>query len=429
MWYDVFIMTATETILDNGLKCIHIDMPQALTATVLVLVATGSEYETKENNGISHFLEHMCFKGTEKRPTVQIISHELDAMGSLSNAFTGQEYTGYYAKADSARFAGILDVIADIYQHATLPDVELQKEKGVIIEEINMYEDMPKHLVQEVFTALLYGDTPAGRRVLGPKENIMRFTREDFITYRKAHYVPNATTVIVAGNISQAISLDAIKNTFGTNPKGEKSIKVPVLDTQTTPAILLQEKATDQAHFVLGVRTINAHDARNSVANIIGGILSGGMSSRLFQKLREEMGVCYYVQAYNDTYTDHGFFEVAAGVDTKRMLEVVEVVRDELVRLKHELVGDEELAKVKAYITGNFKMHLESTDAVAEFYGNRAVLGKPLESPEQAVVKINAVTAEEIQAFAKTFFVTETMNLAAISRHTDPAPFAKILSM
>lgn len=421
--------TSTETILDNGLKIIHINMPQALTATVLVLVATGSEYETKENNGISHFLEHMCFKGTEKRPTTKVISHELDAMGSQSNAFTSQEYTGYYAKADATRFAGMLDVIADIYQHATLPEAELQKEKGVIIEEINMYEDMPKSLVQEVFSQLLYGDTPAGRPVLGPKENIMRFTREDFITYRKAHYVPNATTVIVAGNVPEQIAVDAVKNTFGKTERGEKAVKTPVIDTQQTPAILLKEKPTDQAHFVLGFRTITTYDPRNPIASVIANVLSGGLSSRLSQKLREEMGVCYYVQAYHDPYIDHGIFSVAAGVDTTRMLEVVEVVRDELKKLKTELVGDKELSKVKAYMSGNFKMHLESTDAVAEFYGNRAVLGKPLESPEMVIEKINNVTAQEIQDFAKTFFVTETMNLAAISRHSDSAPFAKILSM
>ena len=196
-------MNYTKEVLPNGMRIIVAPMKENPTVTVFVLVEAGSKYEKKENNGISHFLEHMCFKGTTKRPTHKEITTEFDGLGCDSNAFTSQEYTGYYAKSDSANFEKILDIVSDIYLNSTFPESEIEKEKGVIIEEINMYKDLPKAIVSEEFVKLLYGDQPAGWTIAGNKENILKIKREDFVNYRKNHYVARATTVVVAGNVNE----------------------------------------------------------------------------------------------------------------------------------------------------------------------------------------------------------------------------------
>ena len=196
-------MEYKKTILKNGLRVITVPMKDNPTVTVLVLVETGSKYETKAKNGISHFLEHMCFKGTAKRPTAQAISSELDGLGSSYNAFTSQEYTGYYAKSSANHFKKIFDVVSDIYLNSAFPAAEIEKEKGVIVEEINMYEDMPHRHVHDLFASLLYGDTPAGWNIAGTRDNVRAMKREDFVQYHQAHYVPKATTVIIAGKVSE----------------------------------------------------------------------------------------------------------------------------------------------------------------------------------------------------------------------------------
>jgi predicted Zn-dependent peptidase len=213
-------MKPKRTVLKNGMRIITVPMKDNPTVTVLVLVEAGSKYETKKLNGISHFLEHMCFKGTAKRPTALHIAHELDGLGADYNAFTTEEYTGYYAKGEARYFPKLLDVVSDIYQNSTFPEKEIEKEKGVIVEEINMYEDMPARDVQQVFTSLLYGDQPAGWSVAGTKENVKSFKREDFINYKDAHYVASATTIVVAGNISHVDALNQIKSQFKAIPAG-----------------------------------------------------------------------------------------------------------------------------------------------------------------------------------------------------------------
>src|SRR5258708_5173138 len=346
-------MKFSKKVLHNGLRVVTIPMKDNPTATVLVLVEAGSKYESKEVNGISHFLEHMCFKGTIKRPKAIDISKELDTLGSQYNAFTSQEYTGYYAKSDAKHFKQIFDIVSDIYLNSTFPEPEIQKEKGVIIEEINMYEDMPSRHVQDLFMKLLYGDQPAGWNIAGEKENILNMKRDDFVAYQKLHYLPEATLIVVTGKVTEAAAMREVKKVFGKVKRGQKVQKIKTKEKQTKPQVLTHFKKTDQTHFVLGVRTYDIFDDNNAGLSVLGGILGGGMSSRLFQKLREEMGVGYYVRAYNDAYTDHGFFQISAGVDNKRIDEVIEAVLYECRRLKNEEVIEEELNKVKEFLIGN----------------------------------------------------------------------------
>ena len=281
-------MKYTKTILENGLRVITIPMKDNPTVTVFVLVEAGSKYETKNKNGISHFLEHMCFKGTVKRPNNFDISTELDNIGSRYNAFTSQEYTGYYAKAQYGHLDKILDIVSDMYLNPLFDDKEIEKEKGVILEEINMYEDLPQYKVQNLINELVYGDQPAGWDIAGPKENIKNMSQADFITYRNKFYTSSATTVIVSGNFEEEKVIGNIREIFSVMPKIEKGLKLKVIEKQVTPEIALFKKETDQTHLVLGVRTFNLYDKRDKIMSVLAGVLNAGMSSRLFKKLRGE---------------------------------------------------------------------------------------------------------------------------------------------
>lgn len=421
------MIKAKKKILKNGLRVVTIPMKDNPTVTVLVLVGTGSDYEKKEVNGISHFLEHMCFKGTEKRPNAKIISHELDALGCQYNAFTSHEMTGYYAKADSKKFKQIFEVVSDIYLNSTFPEAEIEKEKGVICEEINMYEDMPSRHVQDLFQEVLYGDQPAGRNIAGSKHNVNRMTRDDFVKYKNAHYVAESTVIVVAGNIKETDVNEEIKKYFGNIDSGKKSKKIKTKTSQNKPNTLIKYKDTDQTHFVLGVRSFDTFSENNSILSVLSGILGAGMSSRLFIKLREEMGVAYYVRSYNDVSTDYGAFQISAGVNNARTEEVIKEILKECARLKTELVSEEELKKVKSFLIGNAKLSLEATDDIANFYGNQEVLKGSMRSIEEKAKKINMVEAKDIQNIAKKIFVTKNLNLSIIGPFKEKAKFEKLL--
>ncbi|HUC88775.1 MAG TPA: pitrilysin family protein [Candidatus Paceibacterota bacterium] len=413
--------------LKNGLRIVTVPMKDNPTVTVLVLVGTGSDYETKKINGISHFLEHMCFKGTIRRPNAQAISHELDALGCQYNAFTSHEMTGYYAKSDSKNFKKIFDVVSDIYLNSTFPESEIEKEKGVIIEEVNMYEDMPQHHVQDMFQEVLYGDQPAGWNIAGPKENIRAMSRGDFIKYKKAHYVAGSTVIVVAGSVSKSEIEKEVANHFGNIHTGKKENKSKTKDMQIKPNILLKHKVTDQTHFVLGVRTFSIFDKRNAIISVMSGILGAGMSSRLFIKLREEMGVAYYVRAYNEPSLDHGSFQISAGVNNARVKEVLSEILKECNMLAKELVSDKELNKVKSFLVGNMKLSLEATDDIASFYGAQELLRKEIKTLDDKIKQIKKVKAADIRKIAQEIFTTNHLNLALIGPFDDKKHFEELL--
>jgi predicted Zn-dependent peptidase len=420
-------MKFNKKTLNNGLRVITAPMPDNPTVTVFVLVEAGSKYENQKINGLSHFLEHMCFKGTVKRPTALNISYELDSLGSQYNAFTSHEYTGYYVKSGAQHFRQVLDVVSDIYLNATFPDTELQKEKGVIIEEINMYLDQPKNQVQDLIMELLYGDQPAGWPVVGSKENILKMQRNDFVSYKERHYLPEATVVVVAGQIKPQEVLKEVKKIFGKISNGRKQPKLKTKEKQVQPQALIKFKETDQTHFVLALRTYDLFNSKNSILSVLAGVLGAGVSSRLFQKLREEMGVCYYVQACQDLYTDHGFLQISAGVDNKRVKEVIESVLRECKKLKEEKVSEEELNKVKECLIGNLQLSLESSDEIASFCGGQEILKREIDSVQEKISKIRQVTVTQIQKLAKDIFVNKKVNLALIGPFKEKDQFLKIL--
>ncbi|KKR89175.1 MAG: putative zinc protease [Candidatus Wolfebacteria bacterium GW2011_GWA2_42_10] len=414
--------------LENGLRIIIVPKPDSLSTTVLVLVEAGSKYETKEINGISHFLEHMCFKGTKKRPRAIDIASELDSLGASYNAFTSQEYTGYYAKAQPKHFDKILDIISDMYLNPVFDQNEINKERGVIVEEINMYEDLPMRRVQQLFLNLLYGDQPAGWDIAGSKEIIKELNREDFLKYKKNHYLASSTIAVVSGKFDDE-AVGKIKSFFSGIKTNKKIPKIKTKEFQENPQILLKYKESDQAHLVLGVRAYDIFDKRKYAFQVLVNILGSGMSSRLFQKIRDEMGAAYYIRAEADLFTDHGYLAVFAGVDNKRIEEVIKAILEEFRKLSQKAVDEKELQKSKDHLLGNLMLSLETSDELASFYGGQEILTKKLIGPDELAQKIQAVKAEEIMAVAKDIFQNNKLNLAIIGPFKDKNRFEKILTL
>ena len=415
--------------LDNNLRVITIPMADSLTTTVLVLVEAGSKYEAKEINGLSHFLEHMCFKGTKKRPKSIDISSELDNIGAVYNAFTSMEYTGYFAKARPNHFDIILDVVSDIYLNQIFDPKEIDKERGVIIEEINMYEDLPMRRVQELFTTLLYGDQPAGWDIAGRKEVIKKLTRDDFTKYHNEHYLGKSSLVVVAGKFSEDEVIKKIETAFAFIKSGKKTPKVKTTEHQERPEVLLKHKETDQTHLVVGVRTFDIFDERRYILQILADILGGGMSSRLFQKIREEMGAAYYVSAGADLYTDHGYLAASAGVDHKKINEVIEVILEEFKKTVERPIENKEIQRAKEHLIGRLIIGLETSDQLAGFYGGQEIITREILTPKDTIKKIQAVKNEEITAVASEIFQNQKLNLAVIGPFKEKERFEKILKI
>lgn len=418
---------ATKTVLENGLRVITIPKKDDLATTFLVLVEAGSKYEAKPQSGISHFLEHMCFKGTAKRPSALHIAGELDGLGAEYNAFTSQEYTGYFAKVEAHKIDAALDIVSDLYLNPVFDAKEIAKEKGVVVEELNMYEDQPMKKINDHFMELLYGDQPAGWDVGGTKEVVRSLTKEGLEEYRAAHYLPQATVVVVAGAFDESEMLKKIEAAFKDMPQGVKAGKPAVVEKQTAPIAMVKRKKIDQTHLVVGCRAFSGQDERRFAIEVLSDILGGGMSSRLFQKVREELGAGYYVRSSADLFTDHGFLSVNAGVDRERVAEVIGAIVGEMKRLRDELVLDAELARAKNHLVGRIILGLEASDELASFYGVQEISGEPLISPTELVERIGQVTPEEIRTVAQDIFTDEGLNLAIIGPEGSETSFAEIL--
>ncbi len=422
-------MKYKKTTLKNGLRVITVPMKNTETVTAMVLVAAGSDYESKEINGLSHFLEHMCFQGTEKRPNTGDVSRELDSLGAQSNAFTSKEYTGYWAKSHAKHLSKIVDLISDIYQNPIFKEDAIQREKGVVIEEIKMYEDLPQVKVGEIFEELLYGDQPAGWPVIGNEKNVRALTRENLIEYRKKHYTAKNTIVVVAGKINERDTIKMVSGAFLNIHATKKEKKTKTRESQNAPQIKLHFKETDQAHIVLGFRSNPIGHKDNHKMGILETLLGHGMSSRLFRKLRDELGMCYYVRAGHDKALDRGYFAISSGVAKDRVAEAIKAILDECKRLIEERVFPEELEKAKELRTSGLYLNLESSDSYADFFAFQDIYNQKIQTPEERVRKIESVTARDVQEMAKKTFRKATLNLAIVGPYKNIKEFEKALKI
>lgn len=402
-----------KEILSNKVRIYTIPVVGAKTVTALLMFKTGSKYETKENNGISHFLEHMFFKGTKKRPDTTTISSDLDSLGSEFNAFTTKEFTGYWVKVASAKFKPALSILSDMLLHSLFDPKEIERERGVIIEELNMYEDNPLMHIEDIFEACLYGDTPAGWDTIGTKENIRNFKREDFIKYLTTQYGADSLNVILAGNIKPADKKAAVK--FLTAFRNNKwQDKVKLIEKQNKPQLKSVSKKIDQVQLSLGVRTYPIGHPEEFKLKLLSVILGGAMSSRLFIRLRERNGLAYTVRTLTEFYTESGYLTTQAGVPINKVEPALKIILEEYKRLKTELIGAKELKRAKDLFIGRVLLQMEGTDDVANWYGRQAVLRNKIVTPAEFLTAIKKITAADLRKTAQKIFVNEKLNLALI---------------
>lgn len=415
--------------LKSGLEILTCPVRGAKTVTALVMVATGSKYENKHNNGISHFLEHMFFKGSKHYPTTRDISSELDGLGAEYNAFTGKEYTGYWVKTDSAKIGRGMSIIFDMLGRPLLKQAEIDREKGVIAEEYNMYQDNPMYYIEEVFENCLYGNTPAGWDTLGTLKNIKNFKRKDFSSYLRAQYGPANTVVCLAGNLSrmagikkyiekQLASTDLLKRGRGFIQKEE------VVEKQKRAKTKVHFKKTDQAHISLGVRTFGYAHEDKMIAKFLGIILGGSMSSRMFSSLRERSGLAYYVRTDSEFYSDSGYLTTRAGVPVDKTEQAIDIILKEYKKIRQKGVLPAELNRNKEMLMGRLALQLESSDQLANWYARQVVLAKTVKrendieaavmDPKQYLKIIKNIKALDLSRVASDIFQNDRLNLAVI---------------
>jgi predicted Zn-dependent peptidase len=417
-----------KTVFQNGLRLITVPSKNTQAVTILVLVGTGSKYEKKETNGISHFLEHMFFKGTKKRPSTLSIAETLDKIGGIYNAFTGEEYTGYFAKVEASHFDLALDWVSDIFLNSILPEKEIEKERGVIIEEINMYLDTPIVYIGELWKKLLYGDQPAGWPVAGTKENVARIKREEIFNYMKSQYVASNTIICIAGKIDSK-AVNKVKKYFSKIKTTQPEFKLPVIEKQDKPQILLYPKKTDQTHLSLGVRAFNLFHPQRYALELLGIILGGMMSSRLFEEIRTKLGIAYYIKTEVDLDPDTGSLATFAGIDNSKIEQGILTILREYKKVSQKKVSKKELKKAKDYLKGKTILALESSDALASFYAGQELLEKKILTPEEIFQKIDKVSQSDILKVARDIFKPERLNLALIGPFKDKKPFKKLLTI
>ncbi|HCC59603.1 MAG: hypothetical protein A2402_03375 [Candidatus Staskawiczbacteria bacterium RIFOXYC1_FULL_37_43] len=403
-----------KTELKNKLRVITAPIKNANSITFLVLVGTGSKYESKDVNGISHFLEHMFFKGTQKRPSTLKIAETLDMVGGEYNAFTSKEVTGFWAKVDKSHKDVALDWISDIFLNSKFEEKEIQREKGVIIEELNMYLDTPQIYVSELWEKLLYGDQPAGWPVIGEKEIIISFNRQKIIDYRENHYSSSNTIVCVAGDIISEEIEEKIKNVFGAMAEKKVGDKAKTEEFQKKPEVLIHNKKTDQTHFCLGVRGYNLFHPKRYALALLAIILGGNMSSRLFIKVRERNSLAYSIHTSADSFTDTGYLVTQAGIDHKNLEKSVRLILKEYKDLKEKEVSPKELQKAKDYLKGTMSLSLDSSDALSSFFALQESLEGKILSVEEKFKKIDQVASEDVKKTAEEIFLPEKLNLAVI---------------
>lgn len=417
-----------KTTLKNGLRIIVVPQKGTKAVTCLVLVGTGSKYENKKISGISHLLEHMLFKGTEKRPDKLDIAEPLDAVGGMYNAFTGEDYTGYYAKTDISHFDLSLDIISDIYLNSKLDAKELKKEKGVILEEINMYHDNPMSHVQSLWAKLLYGDQPAGWDIAGTKKSVLGITRRNLLNYMKSQYNSSNTIVCIAGGISNTDKIvEKVKKRFSKIKKGETPKKPEVIEKQSEPGFIAEKRKTDQTHFLLGVRGYNLFDKRRWPLDLLALVLGGMMSSRMFSEIREKLGLCYYIKTLASTDPDTGFLVTAAGVDNSRTEKAIKAVLKEYKKIAKNRISPKELKKVKDHFKGKMALTFESSDALASFYGIQGLLENKILTSDEICGIINKITAEDILRVCQDIFKPQNLSLALIGPANNKEEIWKLL--
>lgn len=417
-------------VLSNGLKVLTVPMTSLESVTTTIWVKTGSRNEESKTNGISHFLEHMVFKGSEKRPGAKLISEAVDSIGGEFNAATNKDWTNFYIKSRPENLETAMDVLSDMVLRPVMDEKEIEREKGTIIQEINMYEDTPMIKIGDVFEELMFKGDSLGWDVAGNEKTVKNINKDDFVRYRNIHYYPENMMVSISGGVSESTALKLAEKYFGDFKSKKSTFKGGSFKgVQTKPQFKLKSKKNEQAHFILGF-TADGRNYKNKYAqSILSTILGGGMSSRLFIEVRERRGLAYSVRNFIERYQEVGYIGTYAGVDVNKVDEAIKVVLDQHYQISNRKlqISNQEIKKAKEYLKGHLALGLEDTQAVGEFFAFQELFSKEVRTPEEVYKKVDAVTLEDVYAEAKRLFVPSHLNLAIIGPFKDEEKFVKLL--
>ncbi|MBU1445965.1 insulinase family protein [Patescibacteria group bacterium] len=417
-----------KTVASSGLRIITEKLESTKAVTVLVLAGAGSRYETKDINGIAHFLEHMFFKGAEKFENARAVSETIDSIGGSFNAFTGKEYAGYYVKVASEHLEIAMDVLSDMMLHAKFDKEEIEKERGVILEEYNMYQDTPMYQIGWDFERLMFGDQPLGWDQIGTVELIKSVTKEQFQDYKKRFYTPDNMVLTLAGDIEHDKAVELANKYFAFNQNEGKANNFDVWkEFKKDEKVYLHEKKTEQAHIVVGVQSYPETHENHWAEKLLGIILGGNMSSRMFLSVREARGLCYYISSHSDNFSDCGIFSTSAGVRVGAVDEAITAIIEEYRKIKAEKIPQSELDKAKNFIKGKMILKLEDSEEYAHLLGKFELLHNDIMTPDQILAEIEKITVDDIHKVAQDLFKPENIKIGVIGPYDDKTHFENLL--
>jgi predicted Zn-dependent peptidase len=398
--------------LVNGLRIVTEEIPYVNSVSIGIWVKAGSRYESNENNGVSHFIEHLLFKGTKKR-TAKEIAAAIDKIGGQLNAFTSKESTCFYAKVLDTHFDIALDVLADMYFNSSFLPEDIEKEKGVVMEEIGMYEDSPEDLVHDLFSQAVWSGNPLGMSILGTEQSLNNLTREHIVQYFKENYIPQNTVISVVGNFKHSDVVNKIREYFEVAEKGEKRI-LQAKKPSFVPEFMLKSKNTEQVHICIGFNGIDMKSRYFYPMLVFNNVFGGSMSSRLFQKIREDRGLAYSVFSYPSSFEDCGLFSIYAGAKPAQLKNVSGLIMEEIHELKKNGISEEELYDSKEQLKGSYTLGLESTSGRMISIGKSELLLERIYSPTEILEKIDNVDMDSVNKVIETILDTDNVGAAVI---------------
>lgn len=405
-----------KTVFKNGFRIITSELPQRKSFSANLLIAAGSRYENKKNNGISHFLEHLVFRGTEKWPSEKEVMEAIEGIGGDQNAGTSIDFTRYWVKIPQEYFSLGIEFLFQIAFSSLLEEKEIEKEKPVIIEEINMYLDNPRWYVRDLIHKLIWRESSLGYSILGGERNILRMRRKDFLDYKKNLYLPQNMVLSVVSSLNHQRIVGQVENFFVKLPKAKPKRFQRAKTKQKKPQILIYPKKTDQVHLCLGIKDSKfSHQSLfETPLEILNTLLGGKASSRLFLNIRSQKGLCYYIESGINTFEEGGSLIIHAGLNIKKIKEAISAILEELKKIKEEKVSKEELEKTKRFIIGNLELQIEETDFLSSWYGLQELLYPKVKTPQEKIKEVERIFPEDIQRAAQEIFKKEKLNLAMI---------------
>lgn len=440
----------TKTTLKNNIRLITCPQKETQAITLLVLVGVGSRYETPSLWGASHYIEHLMFKGTKKRPSTLALSKELDGVGAEYNAFTSKDYTGYYIKTDAKHLELAVDFLSDILINSLFDPIEMEREKHVIVEEIKMYKENPIMYIEDLFEQTIFHGNPLGRDIAGSRESVLSLSRKAVMDYKNSYYIPNNMVITLSGKIDDTAK-KLIEHCFRFKTSTQKTIAstkagrgvskasgvvrsraksfVPIKRiVQKKPRISIDRRKTEQVQLALGFYGFNYTDKRLPALYLLSTILGGNMSSRIFIQVRERAGLAYYIHSGVNVYQDTGNLYIKAGLDLNRLEKALSLILKELRKIRDNGVTHNELERAKEFLHGKMTLKFEDSFYIAEWYGKQELMKKKIETPEEKFKKFNSVRRDQVQRVAKTIINEKLLNIAIIGDVKDKTEIQQLLS-